>query len=121
MYTTLVMEHPIKRLLLLLYLSVQFDHANFGQFSDLRFNLEIFVFSSVIFASSIPSEKPTERLRVMEELSLNKSQESQFYLGMKTLSELNLESSIFNLLACLDQFSYLHSEILKYDHSNENY
>ena len=27
-----------------LYLSVQFDHASFGQFSDLRFNLEIFLF-----------------------------------------------------------------------------
>ena len=38
---------------------VQFDLANFGQFSDLRFNLEIFVFSAVIFASS---EIPTERL-----------------------------------------------------------
>ena len=46
-----------------LYLSVQFDHANFGQFSDLRFNLEIFVFSAVIFASSISSEKPIESLK----------------------------------------------------------
>lgn len=38
---------------------VQFDRANFGQFSDLRFNLEIFVFFEVIFASSISSEIPT--------------------------------------------------------------
>ena len=45
-----------------LYLSVQFDHANFGKFSDLCFNLEIFVFSAVIFASSISSEIPIERL-----------------------------------------------------------
>ena len=39
-------------------LSVQFDHANVDQFLDLRFNLEIFVFSPVIFASSISSEIP---------------------------------------------------------------
>ena len=30
--------------------------------TDLRFNLEIFVFSAVIFASSISSEIPIERL-----------------------------------------------------------
>ena len=46
-------------------MSVQFDHANLGQFSDLRFNLEIFVFSAVIFASSISSEIPVERLIVI--------------------------------------------------------
>ena len=42
----------------------EFDHTNFGQFSDLRFHLEIFVFSTVIFASSISSEIPIERLRL---------------------------------------------------------
>ena len=57
-------------MLTVLYLSVQFDHANFGQFSDLRFNLEIFVFSAVIFASSISSEIPTERLNFEKELRL---------------------------------------------------
>ena len=31
--------------------------------TDLRFNLEIFVFSAVIFGSSISSEIPIERLR----------------------------------------------------------
>ena len=57
-------------MLTVLYLSVQFDHTNFGQFSDLRFNLEIFVFSAVIFASSISSEIPIERLNFEKELRL---------------------------------------------------
>ena len=53
------------RVLTVLFLSVQFDHVNFGQFSDLRFNLEIFVFSAVIFTSSISSEIPIKRLKLV--------------------------------------------------------
>lgn len=41
------------------YLSVQFDYANFGQFSDPRFNIEIFVSSAVFdFCGNTLREAP---------------------------------------------------------------